>query len=289
MSVKYEAVSFQTKDKLTLNGLFSLPKNAKSVCIYIHGLFDDVFNGLGLEMAEKLYDEGYGILVFNNRGTGFVSSFTRYEKQKKNYVNLGTAYETFTDCVYDLDAASAFLQANNVKKVHLIGHSTGCQKAVYYVSQLKKQSKIKSVILFAPLSDYSVGIQDPHYAEKLGYAQLLVKSGQKHQLLPQKLYSELLSAQRYVSLYSPNSKEEIFTYASDKKAKILRTVSIPTLAVFGENDEYLDRPVLELVEWFEENIHAKAKQVEWIEGANHSFKGEEKQLGKLITSWLEAH
>lgn len=287
MPVRYEIVSFQTKDKIIHNGLLSLPKSPKGVAIYVHGLFDDAFNGLGVGLSNKLYKAGYGTLLFNNRGTGFVSSFTKYEKNKKSYINIGTSYEQFTDCVHDIDAAISFLHERKIKNITLICHSTGCQKSIYYISALKSPSKIKSVILLAPLSDYSVAIKDSKYQEKLGYAKLLVSTGHKNDLLPQNVSAELLSAQRYVSLYDPASKEEIFTYASGKKAKTLRSVTVPTLAVFGEKDEYLDRPVLELVEWFEENIHAKKKQVEWIEGANHSFKGKEKQMGNVIVSWLQ--
>lgn len=291
MAVRYEAVSFQTKDKLTLHGLLTVPKNAKGVCIYIHGLTGSALNNTQIHaLAPVLTSAGFGVFVIDTRGADIIHKVKKEDKSKpKGYVSLsiGTAFEVFTDCTFDIDAAVQYLQKLNVKNIHLIGHSTGCQKSIYYLSQLPKQSKIKSVLLLAPLSDYAAAIADPKLPEKTGYAKFLVKSGKKNTLLPDDLFGELLSAQRFLSLYTPNSKEEIFTYASGKKAKTLRSVTVPTLAVFGEKDEYLDRPVLELVEWFEENIHAKKKQVEWIEGANHSFKGKEKQMGNVIVSWLQ--
>jgi alpha-beta hydrolase superfamily lysophospholipase len=289
----FEAVNFTTSDKLTLPGLLHLPEKPAGVCIFIHGLTGDVFGKLGLTLTEHLSQQGYGTLLFNNRGAGIVSKFKKIDKRKaKGYESqtIGTAFEDFRESAIDIQAAVDYLKKQKIKNICLVGHSTGCQKSIYYLAQRGKQKQIQAVVLLAPVSDYAAFKRD--LGDKLQlpvlYAKKLIADGKGGSLLPKDIFSEMVSAQRLVSLATVESEEEIFTYASDKNPVTLQKVTTPIMAIFGELDEYNDRPVLALVEWFEENLAAKKKRVEWIEGATHSFTDKEERVARLITSWLTA-
>lgn len=290
MSAKFEVVKFQTKDKVTLNGLYAKPKKGDPVIIFIHGLTGSLFSGMAQSIADKLTRNGIGLLYFNNRGAEIVAKFKKEDQRKtKGYESLylGTALEKFTDSRLDLEAAIDFLKEKKHKEIYLMGHSTGCQKSVYYLSQRGKQKDVTGVILIAPLSDYGVLRNESNYRLWLEYTQRAVKNGRSDQLMPQELIDGYWSNQRFLSLTDPNSEEEIFTYASDKEPGTLRKVKIPTLVILGEEDQYADRSVLKLVEWFEANVQAKQKRVTWIEGANHSFQGKEKKLVEEIIGFVE--
>jgi len=65
------------------------------------------------------------------------------------------------------------------------------------------------------MSDYSYAVssEKPSLEQAVEQAEKLVKSGKPHELLPPSYSEDLLDAQRYLSLYTPDSEEEIFTYA----------------------------------------------------------------------------
>ncbi|MCA9390309.1 DUF1749 domain-containing protein [candidate division WWE3 bacterium] len=292
MVKSFDVVTFQASDGVQLNGLLSLPKSPKGVCIYVHGLTSSAFTSLGHAVTPMLNKAGYGIFILNTRGAGLVTGFKREDKRKASgfrYETFGTTFETFTDSVHDLDGAVLFLKSHKLKNIVFIGSSTGCQKSVYYLSQRGKQRGIMGIVLLSPLSDRVV-IQSElgsQFDYALAHAKWLVNHKQKDAIMPAELTDFMLSAQRFVSLTDLKSEEEIFTYSNSKKPKTLESIKVPTLAVLGDKDEYNDRPVLELVEWYENTLQAKKKRVEWIEGADHGFTGKEKQVGAKITTWLD--
>ena len=96
-----------------------------------------------------------------------------------------------------------------------------------------------------------------------------------------------LDAQRFLSLFTPNSKEEIFTYAQPKKIpKILQKVKIPLLAVFAGNDEYHDRDTQKIVDWFTAHIASPRGSVSIIPNAGRGFKGFENRVVREVSVWL---
>jgi len=291
MAAKFEVISFSATDGLQLQGLLSMPKRAKGVCIFLHGLTSDALSETGTKHAEPLHKAGYGMFTINTRGAGIVSSFEKQSPRKPKeftYTTIGTAYENFTECVHDIQGAIDFLKTKQHKHIFLIGSSTGCQKIIYYLAQNNHHKHVSGAILLAPLSDYAVYLQK--HGKELAAMTLLAKTFIKNRkgdtFMPGEMTDFLLTAKRFYSLTSPKSAEEIFTYASTRKPKTLQQVKTPMLTVIGDSDEYLDRPALELVEWFETHISSKKSRVEWIEGANHGFDGKEKQLGKTITDWI---
>ena len=143
---------------------------------------------------------------------------------------------------------------------------------------------MKGVILLAPVSDYA-GVLKKYGAAKLKrvtqYAHQLVRNGKPHELIPSSLWSEELDdAQRFLSLYTPDSVEEIFPYAQPKKRpSTLLKAQLPILVLWAENDEFSDRPAKQAVAWFEKNFKNKDKAI-IIPKVGHSFRGAEKRVAK---------
>src|SRR4029077_16607634 len=97
----------------------------------------------------------------------------------------------------------------------------GCQKAVYWAAKNRGGKSVKGIVLFGPLSDYAIALEQDRggkLARSVTYARKLVHSGRSHELIPAKLGPWFVcDAQRFLSLYTPNSAEELFTYAQPKK------------------------------------------------------------------------
>ncbi len=287
--MQLEIVDFITPDQLQLRGLWAGNSDASTVYIFIHGLASDVFAG---RMIHGLVSDYVAVFSFSNRGAGVLSRLKKLNPNlPKGYesVSGGMAVEVFEESVQDIEGAIRFAKARGAQRIFLVGHSTGCQKSVYYLAKTKNRQNITGVILLAPLSDYATIalLEDKkQYETALEYAIKEVREGRKDRLIPEDLWpSELISAQRFISLYTPESEEEIFTYSSKKKPDTYRAVSIPVLTVFAGADEYGDRPASELASWFAEHSASAQFKSIVVDNSLHNFKGFEKVICSTIAAW----
>lgn len=277
-------IEIVTPKKIVLNGLLLGPKKPKRVYIWLHGLNSSMFSKMAI--MDLLVDKQSAVLAFNNRGhdkVSYIQTTLTKDKTKRG----GGAHETFTDCIDDIDGALRFVKSLGVRDIYLVGHSTGCQKSIYWAS--KKTRGVRGIVLLAPVSDYAAGVlvsgaKVLKRAEKV--ARSLVAQKRPHQLLPESVFSwgEMSDAQRFLSLYTPDSVEEIFTYTQENRVpRTLEKVRLPVLALLAERDEFVDRPAKRLEEWFLAHIYEG--EVRIVKGVGHSFKGAEREVASLIRRW----
>jgi pimeloyl-ACP methyl ester carboxylesterase len=275
-------VEIQTPKGCFLNGIWLGPKKTKTVYIWIHGLSSTVFSKH--DIAARMVDKDTAVLFFNNRGHDQVAKISTV---KGTRIRGGSAHEKFVDCLDDIDGAITCAKRNGAKKIFLVGHSTGCQKSVYWASKRKKG--VSGIVLLAPISDYAATVMLDGKAKiqkAMKIAKAFIKKGNKHQLLPESVWSHslLADAQRFVSLYSGKGPEEIFTYwTPQSRALVLEKVRVPILAVLAESDEYADRPASQMQEWFLKHIYEG--EVTVLSGATHSFRSNEKDVARLISAF----
>lgn len=280
-----EPIEIVTPKKVLLNGLWFGPTKTKQAIIWVHGLGNSAFSKL--DIVQTLADKNISVITFNNRGHDAVAMISRTNSTKR--IHGGAAHEIFADCVDDVQGAINFVRKGGVRNIYLAGHSTGCQKSIYWASR-KRARGVKGVILVAPISDYSAEIHlkgKGKIARAAVAARSLVAKGKKHQLLPSKMWPYIIDAQRFLSLYTPDSTEEIFTYAQPKKVpRLLQSVKLPMLAIFAEKDEYADRPAKDIAGWFERNTEANLETF-IVPRATHSFLGKEADVASAIKDWIQ--
>jgi alpha-beta hydrolase superfamily lysophospholipase len=199
-------IRFLAADKLELKGLWCGPRRPRRVFIYIHGLAGEALSGLPL--AEKLIDSRTAVFSFANRGSGTVNSFRQHCGHSQVYKIAGMAHEVFTECVADIAGAVKVAQTMKVPEIFLLGHSTGCQKSVYYLAQ-KPKSPVTGAVLLAPISDYASVVTGPEqkiYRRALNFARKEVRAGRTQTMLPSEIWEQPMDAQRFLSLYDvPNT------------------------------------------------------------------------------------
>lgn len=198
----------------------------------------------------------------------------------------------FAESADDLEGVVRLLRRKKAKKIYLVGHSTGSQKITYYLSRKNNQKKITGAVLLVPISDYA---SNKHFTEPRkfrraqAYAAKLVRQKRPHELLPLSVWPTLTDAQRFLSLNTPNSKEEIFTYAQPKRVpRTLRKIKIPLLVVFAGSDEYAERPAREMAEWFKKNIKSKWSKIIVVPRARHGFRGKEMRVANAVRNFISA-
>jgi pimeloyl-ACP methyl ester carboxylesterase len=282
-------IEIVTPKKFVLNGLWFGPVKAKRVIIIVHGLTSSAFSLKSV--VDALVTKDTAVITFNNRGFEQVATVKRVRGNTREYVTAGMAHEVFTDSIDDLQGAIDFAKKAGARDVYLAGHSTGAQKCVYWASKNRRSRTVRGVILLGALSDYADAAKHrAKYAKALAYAQKLIQAGLPRELLPATLTEPFVfDAQRFVSLYTPDSAEEIFSYAQPGKTpRTLRSVTIPILALFAGDDEYADRPAEEIGSWFDRNITA-AHEIAIVPSVGHSFHGGEKLVAAAVRDFIKSH
>jgi len=283
-----ELIRFEATDKLELDGMLCAPVRSKTCVVHVHGMTDS-YDGLGIVDAvmRAAFSNGMSFFTFDNRGYGTITVFRRL-KEHLVYRTIGTSFENFKECIFDIDAALKMLRGRGYKNFILVGHSTGCQKITYY--QFRKNSKaVKALILLAPSDDLNYQIKmlgRRKYLETLQVARKLVRDGYGRELMPTAAEPSYFCARRYYELYRPGSIEgNIYNYVG--RLKILQKIKIPVLSVFGSREEYAvlsPRKMLNVLSHKFPHPYCKSAL---IKKADHCFCMKEKEVEKAVAGWLQ--
>lgn len=281
-----EIVEFVTPQNVILKGLVLGNPKAKNWYVFIHGLGGNMLSINTL--TSQLVDDTHAVLVFNNRGHDIISRIKKINKRKKKGVESflgGAAHEVFSECVDDIQGAINYIQLRGANQIQLIGHSTGSQKAIFYLAHTKNPNQINKVFLLSPLSDFAgvidqVGLEN--YESILKIAKALVDQGSAHVLLPTTIWPEPIDAQRFLSLYTPVSDEDIFSYPTPDKKTLVSKVTVPLTVILGEDDEYSDRPIIKIKEWFDSHQNSQEYSSHIIKNGTHGFDDKENEIISLI-------
>jgi acetyl esterase/lipase len=252
--------------------------------VWVHG-YGSVFSSgqpMIRAMSTRLNAAGIGYFKFNTRGHDVVAGRGRQL--------AGAAFERFERSIEDIRTVVAFARARGYRHIILAGHSTGANKALYYVAR-SRDPRIRGLILLGPISDIAAA------AKQIGMRELRRRVSAAERIArrdPEALVPRawgFYSARRYISLHRPREAEDVFQYyRPGARWTALRSVRPPLIAVVGSRDEFLDRRPQELIEAFRGNArHVRSFTGVIVTGARHDFLGHERDLAELIVRWLRDH
>ncbi len=275
---------FETSDGLKTAG-FLLRGTKDTVVVFVHGMGGNFYKQGFLYGARELFKKGISFFSFNTRGAEIIKDFRDLEG---NHHLLGTAFENFEESTWDIQAAIEYLESLGYKDIHLMGHSTGCQKMLYYAYK-SVDDRVKSLIHLSPAEDYEIWKNSlgSEFEKFLSLARQMVEEGRDNEIiLP--LYEktgEFWSAHRFLSFASRDNLEaKMFNY---EELHIFSKVKLPTMVVLGKEDPYFPKGV----GWYAERLkHAyRGERIEIVimEG-DHSFHGFEKELFKNIGDFVSS-
>jgi len=282
--VKGEIVKFLTKDGIELQG-FLVDSKSKAGFLHIHGLsgnfYDNPFTDFVADLAKK---NKITFLSMNTRGHDYVNDLTKFEGHRHRIVNIGGALERFEDCLIDIKAGINFLKSGGCKKIILQGHSSGCQRIVYYQSETEDKSVI-GLILLAPADDMNIikKILGSSAEKILKSARNRTNKGDYNLIMQNVCGLPVMSAGRLSSLADPASVEaQLFNY--EGKMAFVRSLEVPVLAIFGSKDIYLTMPAEKMLNILKSKVRKCTTAA--IENAPHNFRGHEARLVSVIDKWL---
>jgi alpha-beta hydrolase superfamily lysophospholipase len=283
-------------EKYTSDGL-KLPmvhydSGERDLCvIYTHGMAENIVeDGFARIWAEKLSSGGIGFLYGHTRGFSQINYLTNTDGERKRY---GTAYEIFDECLLDVDLFVDTVLELGYKKLVLLGHSLGCNKVIYYISEESTdRPEIAGVILASPPD--LVGLEkmpeyQENYSELAAEATENMKNGNPRKILRSEIWGEYeLSSQTYLSLYSDDGKSDnLPVLKNPEHFSELEKIKVPTLAFMGENDDIKIRTIVDDLALIKSKaINCPDFATAIIAGANHYYYGKEQETADLIQNWL---
>ncbi len=285
---------FSASDGVLLYGLLALPERArkKAAVIHVHGMGSSFYSAMGVEdLSRAVTGIGLGFFSVQTRGSNVVESFGRVRGNKRTGLLAGTALERFEDCVYDIEGAVRFLASKGYRSIILSGHSTGCQKVLYYYSK-RKSRKIKGLVLLAPSDDYNVGRVS--LGKKFGVAVSEAKKASKRDRRGTMIWASkyvppwmMLSAQRFLSTADPRRPESRILDYTERRMRYIAGISVPALAVFGTEDMYMEAAGLP-ADKAAKILRNNSERIETfvIKGADHGFHGKRMKLAKTVVEWV---
>lgn len=293
--MKMNFVYVSTTDDLRLMGVHYTPAKKDTAVLFIHGMAGNIMEYYFADvLGKKLAEEGKGFVFSHNRGYNHINDIdTTQMEEKGGYkkVRFGVVYEIFEDCLLDIDAWIEETRTLGYKKIILMGHSLGCNKVIYYLSQRKLQDVV-GVVLASPAD--MVGQIKPEYQpdreEMIQEAQEYMKQGEPRKLLTRKLWDWYnLSAQTFLSLFMPGTNADNLPVLKNPKVwPQLSSIKQPLLAFMGEYDDIAIRKLEDDLSLIKEKATGAASFTEaMIPKASHTYDGQEDGVAEVVTKWVK--
>ncbi len=282
-----------TKDGLVHQGLVALPHNSGEIAyIWVHGLTGDFYGNTSMltTLAEAFTQKGMAFGSFNNRGHDMITSFNKVDPSQPkgySYVTIGAGYEKFEESIEDIDAAVNLFVKKGYAKIILIGHSSGANKVSYYAGTVSNPH-LAGAILLCPMSDrLDPRANKEEIQQNLQKCFSLIEQGRGDALITGLSFFPM-TANRFVSLVTPNTLEDQFGYGDTPPMMVqYEHITIPLFVGFADKDEYADRPIDSIKKVFDSKQHSSRYESVIFPGVFHNLAGQEKRLTEEIFAWAE--
>lgn len=178
---------------------------------------------------------------------------------RSSYLGFGTG-SLNRDC-FDLSMLVKFLRQKRGRadsKVILMGHSTGCQDVMQYITKFIKERAnepliaLNACILQAPVSDREAIINDSNVTEineLLKLSKEYIEKGMGEEMLPLRsqkyTFGSPVNANRFSALLSVGGADDYFSsdLSDEENIKLFGKIEVPVLFLLGERDEFVPESV----------------------------------------------
>lgn len=281
-------IEFHALDGVKING-YLMSSNNKSVLIEIHGMSSNCFKKREKVIAKTLNNIGIDAICIDTRGSEIVK-YIKYNDVRKELA--GTAYEDVEESYYDLMRAIRYALSLGYKDIYLQGHSLGATKVVYTYTKMKEKQveelkNIKGIILLS-LVDIPDMFKTYFSKKYLSYAEEKEKNGQVLELMPHDTFIHPISVKTYLKYAKYNSKINFAQYSNENyDFDTLNKIDVPLFMRWGNDNELIRKSAQEQVELMRRVIKKKDVDINFIDGANHSYNGKETELANDIATFLK--
>jgi pimeloyl-ACP methyl ester carboxylesterase len=290
--LRAELVRVMADDGLELVGLYAAPEGApaRRAVLHTHGLAGNFYeNRFVSHLLRTVTEKRIALLATNNRGHDYRSDNLKGHGTETIYQPGGSTWDIIEHCVYDIAGGARFLEERGHREIVFSGHSLGCNKTVYYLSETR-DPHAAGVVLISPPEMF--GLQDEktpgETADVMSRARELVGVGRGDTLIDVGRDVPYTAA-TFVSMFGDPAATDIFPFRLGPAGDYSRlaSISVPILATYGNVEEAVTIPVAEAAELVK-SMATSSPRVETIviNGANHVYWGHEEALARAIAEFV---
>ena len=290
-----EKVDFLATDGIELSGiLYNGKEKNEKIILSIHGMASNCMKTRDTIIAKNANENNIDYFCFNNRGSEIVKYISKNINGKKEKELAGTAYEDVLESYEDIVGAILKLKELGYKDIYLQGHSLGCTKIVYTYNELLEEKEtdilnsIKGVILLS-LIDIPMAIK-VYTGEKFEqYLKLAEEKENKLELMPTSSFIHPISVKTFLRYAKDNKEIDFAKYGRDNELEKLNNIKAPLFMRWGNDNEMILQKADELVSMVSNLIQNENKDINYIDGANHSYNEKEEILAKEIIEFIKKY
>lgn len=291
-----ELINFMATDGVNLEGILykaSFNINEK-IILSVHGMTSNCFKKRDIEIAKKANEKGIDYFAFNNRGSEIVKYIEKETEGQPSKELAGTAYEDVLEGYEDIVGAIIKLKELGYKNIYLQGHSLGCTKIVYTYNELINNDEteilenIKGVILLS-LVDIPMALKvylRDNFKQYLDYAEKLEHENKIYEMMPRESFIHPISVKSFLRYARDNKDIDFANYGKDNELEKLNNIQVPLFMRWGNDNEMIIQQADELSTMVNNIITNENKNIDYIDGANHSYTGKEKELAEQIVEFV---
>ena len=104
--------------------------------------------------------------------------------------------------------------------------------------------------------------------------------------MPEEAFIHPISVKTFLRYARDNKEINFANYGQDKKLVKLNNIEIPLFMRWGNQNEMILQEPKKLVSLVSEAITNRNKDINYIDGANHSYTGKEEELAKQVVNFI---
>ena len=112
-------------------------------------------------------------------------------------------------------------------------------------------------------------------------------SGNVNEIMPKQAFIHPISVKSFLRYARDNSQIDFAGYGRDNKLEKLNNIEVPLFMRWGNDNEMIVQKAEELVVMIDNIIENSKKNIDYIDGADHSYKGKEEILAKQILEFIK--
>ncbi len=291
-----ELINFMATDGVNLEGiLYKASSNiSEKIILSVHGMTSNCFKKRDIEIAKKANEKGIDYFAFNNRGSEIVKYIEKETEGQPAKELAGTAYEDVLEGYEDIVGAIIKLKELGYRNIYLQGHSLGCTKIVYTYNELINNDEteilenIKGVTLLS-LVDIPMALKvylRDNFKQYLDYAEKLEHENKIYEMMPRESFIHPISVKSFLRYARDNKDIDFANYGKDNELEKLNNIQVPLFMRWGNDNEMIIQQADELSTMVNNIITNENKNIDYIDGANHSYTGKEKELAEQIVEFV---
>lgn len=264
------------------SGLLYQANSSDTCVVFMHGTASNFYENTWIHLlGEKLVNNNISLLTCNSFGSNGINPWSK----------TGAVYETFENCVYDYDLWIDKLLKNKYKKIILLGHSLGTEKAVYYFSNSVYSNRITKVILAGFSDSYQTEInyltENNCLSAAFNEANELVNTNKGNQILKtnENIHAGVLpkSASSFLNFFSENSNLKKCLHFNGNM-EYYKKINVPIMSIISHGHEYINIPIDKAVNNLRQNRFYSHNIV--LENTNHDFDGQNTEVVYHISRFI---